>query len=79
MGGSPPVDVPAAARPIHVSRIGYVQHLDVGALSSIADRGKGRIFVQATPGSFVTPVDPVAFAEGLDVCLLYTSPSPRDS
>ncbi|MGQ3285299.1 DUF2254 domain-containing protein [Bosea sp. (in: a-proteobacteria)] len=67
MGGSPPVAIPGSARPIHVSRIGYVQHLDVGALSDIAERGKGRIFVQATPGAFVTPVDPVAFAEGLDV------------
>jgi uncharacterized membrane protein len=67
MGGCAPVDMPGSARPVYASEIGYVQHLDMGALSDIAERGKGRIFVRATPGSFVTPADPVAFAEGLDV------------
>ncbi|PZN95753.1 MAG: DUF2254 domain-containing protein [Hyphomicrobiales bacterium] len=67
MGGCPPGDLPASARPIHASRIGYVQHLDIGALSDIAERGKGRIFLCATAGAFVTPVDPIAFAEGLDI------------
>jgi uncharacterized membrane protein len=67
MGGCAPVDMPGSARPVYAPEIGYVQHLDMGALSDIAERGKGRIFVRATPGSFVTPADPVAFAEGLDV------------
>lgn len=67
MGGCPRADVPASARPVYVARIGYVQHLDVGALSDIAEGGKGRIHVCATPGAFVTPVDPIAFTEGLDV------------
>ncbi|HEV2553879.1 MAG TPA: DUF2254 domain-containing protein [Bosea sp. (in: a-proteobacteria)] len=67
MGGCAAVDMPGSARPVYASEIGYVQHLDMGALSDIAERGKGRIFVRATPGSFVTPADPVAFAEGLDV------------
>jgi uncharacterized membrane protein len=67
MGGSPPADIPTSARPIYAAKIGYVQHLDVGALSDIAEGGKGRIHVCATPGAFVTPVDPIAFAEGLDV------------
>lgn len=67
MGASPPVDVPASARPVFASRIGYLQHLDVQALSDIAERGDGRIFVEKIPGAFVTPVDPIAFVEGGEV------------
>ena len=67
MGGCPMTEIPRSARPIYATKIGYVQHLDVGALSDVAEGGKGRIFVCATPGAFVTPVDPIAFAEGPDV------------
>jgi uncharacterized membrane protein len=68
MGGRPMIDVPRSAMPIHASRIGYVQHLDIGGLSDIAESGEGTIFVCATPGAFVTPADPIAWADhlGLD-------------
>lgn len=65
MGGRPMIDVPKAARPIYASRIGYIQHLDVGALSDIAEEGKGTIFVCATPGAFVSPTEPIAWADHL--------------
>lgn len=66
MGASPPVDIPASARPIHDSRIGYLQHIDLQALSDIAENGAGRIHVLRIPGAFVTPVEPIAFIEGPD-------------
>ena len=66
MGASPLAEIPGSATPVYAARIGYVQHLDVGALSDIAERSEGRIYVRAKPGAFVTPVDPVAFREGFN-------------
>lgn len=66
MGGRPMNAIPKAARPIYALRIGYVQHLDMGQLSDIAAKGEGVIFVCATPGAFVAPTDPIAWADGLD-------------
>lgn len=57
----------AASPAGQASRIGYAQHLDVAALSDIAERGKGHIFVRATPRSCLTPVDPIAFSDGPEV------------
>jgi uncharacterized membrane protein len=68
MGGSPlhdpERDIPRRARPIFSSRIGYVQHVDMGALSKIAHDSEGRIYVCDLPGSFVDPTQSIAFAEG---------------
>ncbi len=66
MGGQPLTEIPKAARPIYASQIGYVQHLDVGQLSKIAERGEGNIFVTATPGAFVSPTEQIAWAQALD-------------
>ncbi|MGA0533811.1 DUF2254 domain-containing protein [Hansschlegelia sp. KR7-227] len=57
---------PPSARPIHAQSIGYLQHLDVAALSAIAEDGKGRIFVAILPGKFVDPSQPLSWAQGLD-------------
>lgn len=69
LGGQPLIDVtanvPSTARPIHFSSIGYTQHLDVSALSSLAHEGGGRIYVRAVPGKLVDPTTPIAWAEGL--------------
>ncbi|POR48294.1 putative membrane protein [Bosea psychrotolerans] len=67
MGGRAMTAIPKAARPIYASRIGYVQHLDIGQLSHIAEEGEGVIFVRSTPGAFVVPTDPIAWANGLDL------------
>ena len=57
----PKEDVPPAARPITSQKIGYVQHIDVGALAKIADEHAGQIFVTALPGTFADPSRPVAW------------------
>lgn len=56
--------VPGAAIAVHAETIGYVQHIDVAALSKAA--GAGSIQVEALPGAFVDPTRPLAFAAGLD-------------
>ncbi|HVI30038.1 DUF2254 domain-containing protein [Hansschlegelia sp.] len=57
--------VPTDARPIAVDRIGYVQHVDVGELSSLAEAVEGRIYLGAIPGMFAEPARPLAWTVGL--------------
>lgn len=57
--------VPATARPIFPSAIGYVQHLDTGGLSAIATAGGGQIFVRTIPGQLTGTNEPVAWSVGL--------------
>lgn len=54
------------ARPVHTSEIGYVQHVDMAALSGVIGERDGRIYLNATPGEFVDPTQPLAWALGLD-------------
>jgi len=63
---SGPQPAPKAARPIFTASIGYVQHLDIAALSRIAENGHGRIYIKAIPGQLVDPTTPMAWADGLD-------------
>jgi uncharacterized membrane protein len=56
--------IPATARPIHCDQVGYVQHLDTGALSDLTNSG-GRIYVISIPGSLVDPTKPIAWADGI--------------
>lgn len=70
MGGhvlvDPKRDVPKTARPVSSPEIGYLQHIDTGALSAIATDGSGRIYVLAIPGDLVDPTEPVAFVDGVE-------------
>jgi len=59
--------IPKSARPVFPEQIGYIQHLDTGALSSLTEDGKGRIYVLELPGAFVDPTRPIALVDGLDV------------
>lgn len=59
-------DVPNIARPIFAPEIGYVQHIDVAALSRIAEAGKANIYVTMLPGKLVDPTRPIAWSSGLD-------------
>ena len=59
--------IPKSARPVFPEQIGYIQHLDTGALSSLTGDGKGRIYVLELPGAFVDPTRPIALVDGLDV------------
>ena len=68
MGGRPfdaSVTVPPLARPVYSSRIGYVQHLDMQALSKLAGDGGGKIYLGAIPGDFVDPIEPLAWMLGV--------------
>lgn len=71
MGGmplrDPKAEIPPTARPVYSSSIGYVQHLDAGALSEIAEDGEGQIYVVVVPGKLVDPSEPIAFAQGLEI------------
>lgn len=68
LGGQALVDpgtqIPADARSVSTSRIGYVQHVDVDALAKLAGDA-GRIFVRAVPGDFVDPTTPIAQFTGI--------------
>lgn len=55
--GPPPVGATAVAAP----EIGYVQHLDMGALAAVAERLDGRIVLEALPGLFVGPSRPLGW------------------
>ncbi|MDQ0513006.1 DUF2254 domain-containing protein [Ancylobacter amanitiformis] len=70
LGGRPLPEraaIPPTARPIFASDIGYVQHIDTRALSTIAEEGSGRIYVLDIPGAFVDPTRPIALADRLGV------------
>jgi uncharacterized membrane protein len=69
MGGirfDDPTKPPPSAGPIHPASIGYLQHLDVAALSRIAEDGEGEIYVAANPGKLVDPSRPLAWTKGLE-------------
>jgi uncharacterized membrane protein len=58
--------VPATAKPVFVDKIGYIQHLDAGALSGIATDNKARLYIHKIPGQLVDPSAPVAWIDGAD-------------
>lgn len=55
----PDRQVPRNATTVLDPRIGYVQHIDVVALSNLTEKTGGRIFIRAVPGDFVDPVRPL--------------------
>ncbi len=56
--------VPPTAEPIYADEVGYVQHIDMDALSTCAGEAGGQIFVEALPGTFVDPGRPLARLHG---------------
>jgi len=56
--------IPADATPVFADRIGYIQHIDVAALSSTLEESGGDIFVAAPVGTFVNPIRPLARVAG---------------
>jgi uncharacterized membrane protein len=66
LGGRPLKEgVPDAAWPVFAMQIGYVQHIDMGALEDCASSAEQEIFVMALPGIFADPARPVAMVSGL--------------
>jgi uncharacterized membrane protein len=58
-------DIPVSAINVFIDRIGYIQHLDTGALSRLATDAKARIFVRMLPGQLIDPTRPVASVDGV--------------
>ena len=56
--------LPANAQPVWSKRIGYVQHVDVSAVSARAEEFGARIYLGALPGTFVDLKRPLAWIAG---------------
>lgn len=57
--------IPQNATPVFSDAIGYVQHVDVGAIDEYAEAAKGKIYVASLPGTFVDRKRPLAWCSGL--------------
>lgn len=66
--GGQPLDedkaVPAGCVPVYAGRTGYVQHIDMGLLSSVADAQELMLYIDASPGKFVDERYPLVFVSG---------------
>lgn len=51
----PQNDIPAETTPIICAEIGYIQHIDVGFLSALAERHNAQIYLTTTSGTFAYP------------------------
>lgn len=56
---NPAQEISPEARPIYSEVLGYVQHIHVQKLSSLAQKHNGRIFLTAMPGTFADPSHPL--------------------
>jgi uncharacterized membrane protein len=71
LGATPLADIaaiPATARDIAGSEIGYVRHVDMERLCELAEEAEADIFIVALPGAFVHPARPLVrvTGEGID-------------
>lgn len=48
-------------QPVFTATVGYVQHVDIQALQTWAEKAKVRVVVAALPGTFATPGRPLAY------------------
>ncbi|MEH3145224.1 MAG: DUF2254 domain-containing protein [Methylobacterium frigidaeris] len=63
LGGVAPDPARRQPRPVFPDRIGYVQHVDMAALSRALRERDVRLDVAALPGSFVHPATPLAWVD----------------
>lgn len=65
LGGRPwlgdPRAPPARARAVEAQAVGYVQHVDIGALSALAEEHDLALYLAAPPGAFVHDGRPLAW------------------
>ncbi|GGF20397.1 hypothetical protein GCM10011321_09900 [Youhaiella tibetensis] len=69
MGGRPfddPAGLPPDARAVPSSKIGYVQHVDIGALAELIPDEGGAIYLNAIPGKFVDPTQTLAWTSRVE-------------
>jgi uncharacterized membrane protein len=57
-------DIPADAAPVFARDVGYVQHVDSGALQELAEAHDLVLFLTALPGTFADPARPLARVNG---------------
>ncbi|ARU29039.1 DUF2254 domain-containing protein [Cellvibrio sp. PSBB006] len=58
LGGAPLTDaqqIPSDALPLYAEKIGYIQHIDVAAISHWAEKAEARVYITSLPGAFVHP------------------------
>lgn len=61
LGAQPAVPIPPDAAPIFAERAGYVTHIDVSALSEIAEANETEVHIVRVPGRFTHPNRPLAY------------------
>ncbi|MEN3974459.1 DUF2254 domain-containing protein [Emcibacter sp. SYSU 3D8] len=64
MGGCALDGLPEGAAPVHVDRVAYVQHVDLGRLQEIAESHDLQIHAPARPGTFVEPERALMYVSG---------------
>lgn len=57
-------DIPAAAKPLMTSTIGYIQHVDMHAINQWAKKNDCQIYVVVRAGVFVDPKRPLLWISG---------------
>jgi uncharacterized membrane protein len=62
---SDPDAIPSGAYPVHAAWTGYVQHIDMAALSQVADETRAEVYLVALPGTFVDKNRPLAWTTAL--------------
>ncbi|QDT53791.1 hypothetical protein Pan44_18150 [Caulifigura coniformis] len=60
LGGTRLVSIPSDALPVTTNSIGYLLHVDAGQLSAISDELDADIFLATRPGTYCSPVRPLA-------------------
>ncbi|MEE4349313.1 MAG: DUF2254 domain-containing protein [Pacificimonas sp.] len=58
-----PEDYPDDCAPLHATKVGYVQHIDVEALNALAEKSGGAVHIRKGPGAFVSPDTVLALME----------------
>lgn len=59
-------EIPKVSLPIHAGLVGYIEYIDIAAISHIADRAEASVYIIATPGKFVSSSCPLAYIHGVD-------------
>ncbi|WP_303855028.1 DUF2254 domain-containing protein [Salinicola salarius] len=65
-GQAMPATLPPDLVPVRASKVGYVQHIDMPLLDSLAEDAEDSIYVQALPGTFVDTLAVLALTPRLD-------------
>src|SRR5690554_3764185 len=65
LGGSPLnfTLIPSSAKPVYSAQIGYIQHIDMAAVSRWADKTNSKVYINSLPGAFVHPTRVLGWVE----------------